>query len=145
VKPEARAILVVEIKTVIPAAEAVGRKLDEKRRLAPAIVADRLGWQPAVVGAVLVFPESPRLRRLLAGQAHALARMFPVESRRVGSWLSEPRAAFAATWFLSGATVRGTRRVASRHRVPRGSRTATASVVVSVDMAPDQPPRRILR
>ena len=65
----ARAVLVCEIKSDIPSAEATARKLDEKRRLAPFIVRERLGWEPGGVGAVLVLPESPRLRRLLAGRA----------------------------------------------------------------------------
>jgi hypothetical protein len=145
VKPESRAVLVAEVKTDVAAAEAVGRKLDEKRRLAPEIVRQRLGWTPVVVGAVLVMPESSRLRRLLAGQAQALARMFPIGSRRVASWLHRPTEPLAATWFLSDISARNARRV-SVH--PRGSRHRAESPpthVVSVEREPDEPPLRILR
>jgi hypothetical protein len=68
-RPDVRAALVCEVKSDIAAAEATGRKLDEKRRLAPSIIRDRFGWMPALVGTALVLPESLRLRRLLAGAA----------------------------------------------------------------------------
>ena len=111
VLPSARAVLVCEIKSDVPSAETTGRKLDEKRRLAPSIVRERLGWEPGVVGAVLVVPESPRIRRLLAGPAVALARAFPIASRAVASWLKQPDAPLAATWFLTFTNARNPRRV----------------------------------
>jgi len=116
VLPSARAALVCEIKSDIPSAEATGRKLDEKRRLAALIVRDRLGWEPAVIGAVLVVPESPRIRRLLAGPASTLARAFPIASRTVTSWLRHPDRPLAATWFLTSTHPRNARRV--RRSIP---------------------------
>jgi hypothetical protein len=145
VLPGVRAAVVGEIKSDIPSSEAVGRKLDEKQRLAPAIVAERLGWKPASVGAVLVLPESARLRRLLAGQAEPLARMLPIDSRRVVSWLREPAGPLAATWFLSNIAPRGTRRVARRADVHPARSGEPPNVRVSVDLDFDEPPRRILR
>ncbi len=140
-----RAALVCEVKTDIAAAEAVGRKLDEKRRLAPSIVAERLGWTPSVVGAVLVMPESPRLRRLLAGPAASLARMFPVASRGVRSWLRDPDAPLAATWFLSGITPGNARRVGRPHSGRRRGEPGSAVTVLNVDPPDSEPPSRILR
>jgi transcriptional regulator with XRE-family HTH domain len=55
-RPLKRACLIVEVKSTIASAEATGRKLDEKARLAPTIVARREGWRPDVVGRVLVLP-----------------------------------------------------------------------------------------
>lgn len=101
VRADRRAVVACEIKTDVPAADAVARKLDEKRRLVPLIVRDRFGWTPAVVGAVLAMPESPRLRRVLTGPAASLARAFPIASRRVSAWLRDPDGPLAATWFLS--------------------------------------------
>lgn len=56
--PAARAALVVEVKTDVASTEAMGRKLDEKARLAPGIVKARFGWTPAAVGRLIVIPGS---------------------------------------------------------------------------------------
>jgi transcriptional regulator with XRE-family HTH domain len=140
-----RAALVVEAKSDVASSEEVGRKLDEKRRLAPAVVRQRFGWTPDVVGVVLVMPESPRLRRLMEGPAVPLARMFPIDARAVVAWLRKPVGPLAATWFLSGITARNIRRV----RTGRGSRIRPIPAVddnaASVNTASDMPERTILR
>jgi transcriptional regulator with XRE-family HTH domain len=98
--PAARAALVIEVKTDVASAEAMGRKLDEKTRLAPGIVKARVGWTPAAVGRLIVMPETMRLRRLV--QRHeVIGRMFPVNAIATRRWLREPRGAFAGIWFLS--------------------------------------------
>jgi hypothetical protein len=130
-----RAALVAEVKSEIAAAEAVGRKLDEKRRLAAAIVHERVGWTPAIVGLVLVLPESPRLRRLLAGPAASLTRALPIASRAVAAWLRNPDRALAATWFLSVSTPRSVRRVRVDKQRPRSPNKPEARPDPSVDGA----------
>src|SRR3990172_8541488 len=70
------AALVIEVKTELASAERIGRKLDEKARLAPKIVRDRLGWTPRVVGRLLVMPDRSRLRRTLDATP-ILAPIFP--------------------------------------------------------------------
>lgn len=142
-RADVRAIVVCEVKSDIAAAEAVGRKLDEKGRLGPAIARDRLGWRPATVGVLLVLPESNRLRRLLAGPAAALARMYPMGSRAIGSWLRQPAGILAATWFLSDISARSSRRVRSMpmRRVEREFRRAPLSL--NVPDRSDQPPSRL--
>jgi transcriptional regulator with XRE-family HTH domain len=98
--PAARAALVIEVKTDVASAEAMGRKLDEKARLAPGIVKARFGWSPAAVGRLIVMPETMRLRRLV--QRHeVIGRMFPVNAIGSRRWLREPRGSFAGLWFLS--------------------------------------------
>lgn len=144
-RADVRAVAVCEVKSDIAAAEKVGRKLDEKARLAGSIVRARLGWAPASVAVLLVLPESNRLRRLLAGAAVPLARMFPVASRRVAGWLAEPDGPLAATWFLSGISARSARRV----RRPRTGRYDAASdgrsLGPNLNVLPEEPPSRILR
>jgi transcriptional regulator with XRE-family HTH domain len=108
-----RAALIIEVKSDIPSEEAVARKLDEKARLGPSIVRRRAGWIPSTLGVVLVLPESPRLRRRLAASA-VLARMFPILSRPLTSWLRNPHGSLAGSWFLSGITLRNPRRVRRR-------------------------------
>lgn len=150
--PARRAVLVAEVKSGIPAAESTGRKLDEKGRLATLIARDRLGWTPVVVAVVLVLPESVRLRRLLAGPARALARMFPVDARAVRAWLANPTAPLAATWFLANISARSPSRVEAVRRARAGAgRTGSAGVAVgatharSPDDDDDNPPSRVLR
>ena len=99
-RSDARAIVVVEVKTDLVSSEAIGRKLDEKARLGPSIVARRDGWTPASVGRVLVMPGTMRLRRLV--ERHPLiARMLPADSVAVRRWLRRPVGAMAGVWFLS--------------------------------------------
>ena len=118
-RPTERAALIVEVKSDIASSEGVGRKLDEKGRLAPAIVRQRFGWTPAAIGVVLVMPESPRLRRLVEGPAAALHRTYPIDARAVRTWLEGPVGQLAATSFLSGISDRNVRRVrrADRSRI----------------------------
>jgi len=155
-RPDVRAAVVCEVKSEVGAAEATGRKLDEKRRLVAAIVRDRFGWTPDVVGAVLVFPESSRLRRLLTGPAAALGRMFPVDSRRVVAWLRMPSGPLAATWFLSDIAGRSCRRVTKARRArcraqpqarsdQSGGRPSVVNTNPGVNSSDDEPPSRILR
>jgi transcriptional regulator with XRE-family HTH domain len=145
VRPDSRSALVAEIKSDIPSAEAVGRKLDEKRRLAPAIVRARLGWTPEVVGAMLVLPESNRLRRLLEGPAASLARSFPIDSRAAAAWLRDPDVPLAATWFLSNISPRNARRVRSPSRPSQRASSAPVTLPSNANDDWDEPPQRILR
>jgi transcriptional regulator with XRE-family HTH domain len=111
--PARRAALVVEVKTDIPSVEAVGRKVDEKARLAPKLVGERHDWRPEAVGRILALPDTMRLRRLIEHH-EALGRMFPSDFRALRRWLREPTGAFAGAWFLSDISARdgrGTRRV----------------------------------
>lgn len=140
-----RAAMVIEVKSDIPAAEAVGRKLDEKGRLATAIVRARLGWAPETVAVVLVLPDTDRLRRLLAGVAAPLARMFPPGTRLVERWLRSPGGSLRATWFVSNIATRDLRARRRVRRRPNRPREPAGDVVLSVSDGLEEPPSRILR
>jgi hypothetical protein len=99
-RPAERAIAVIEVKTDIPSSEALGRKVDEKARLAPGIVAARHGWNAASVGRIVVMPDTSRLRRLVERHA-VIGRMFPVDALAIRRWLRRPSGAMAGLWFLS--------------------------------------------
>jgi transcriptional regulator with XRE-family HTH domain len=130
-RPGERACLVVEVKSTIASAEATGRKLDEKARLAPGIVLRREGWRPEVVGRVLVVPETSSLRRLMTGSS-ALAHMLPIDAAAVRAWLRRPIGTDAATWFLSGSN--GT--AARRGSTTRIRRPAARSSVIKAHPRP---------
>ncbi|MDO8483644.1 MAG: helix-turn-helix domain-containing protein [Candidatus Limnocylindrales bacterium] len=119
-RPAERSIVVVEVKTDVASSEAVCRKVDEKARLAPGIVAERHGWTPTSVGRLLVMPHSMRLRRLV-GRHEVIGRMFPVDALAIRRWLRRPVGPMAGLWFLSDIhleTARGARRPASRRIRP---------------------------
>lgn len=118
-RADVRAALVVEVKTAITSAERVGRKLDEKARLARSIVRERDGWTPAVVGRALAMPERSTLRRIVEATP-VLRRMFPVGGRELAGWLRGPTGDVAAMWFLSGIAPRNGRRAVGPSRAPRG-------------------------
>lgn len=113
-----RAAVIVEVKTDIGSSEAVGRKVDEKARLAPKLVEARYGWRPVAVGRLLVMPESMRLRRLV-DRHEVIARMFPTDALAVRNWLRAPVRTFAGLWFLSDSRplVTGGRAAMSRRRI----------------------------
>ncbi len=118
-----RAIVVVEVKTDVASSEAIGRKVDEKARLAPVIVLRRHGWTAANVGRLVVMPDSTRLRRLVA-QHQVFGRMFPSDALAIRRWLREPAGAVAGLWFLSDTHPRTNRSgsgVAARRIRPRSS------------------------
>ena len=132
VRAGARAAIVVEIKTELTSAERVGRKLDEKVRLAPRIVPEKLGWQPALVGRLLVLPERSRLRRTVDATP-MLRRMLPADWRSVRRWLDEPSGDLAGIWFLSG--------IAPRHRRRAAPSRAATAAGATVRVAAPEPGR----
>jgi len=99
-KPAERAVVVVEVKTDVASSEAIGRKVDEKARLAPKIVAGRHGWVPASIGRLVVMPESMRLRRVV-DRHPVIGRMFQAKAVGVRRWLRQPTGGMAGLWFLS--------------------------------------------
>jgi len=138
--PPSRSVVVIEVKTDLGSTEALGRKLDEKARLAPGIVRERFGWSPSVVARLLVMPDTMRLRRLVA-RHDTIRRMFPVSGVAVGRWLRHPVGAIAGHWFLSdnrdptpGHGVGGTPR---RIRRPVDPQTAGTSVARAVRSSPE--------
>ncbi len=118
---EACAFLSVEVKTELVSIEATLRKLDEKVRLGPTIVRDRFGWQPALVGRVLVLPEESTARRRVARHSAVLDQALPQRGRSLISWLRSPVGPLAAIWFASSTTGRDhKRRVVTRSVMRRG-------------------------
>jgi transcriptional regulator with XRE-family HTH domain len=136
-----RAALVVEVKSAIPSTEATGRKVDEKARLAPAIIRSRFGWTPTFVGRIVAVPDTMRLRRLVERQG-ALRRMFPADFRSLRRWLAQPVGAVAGVWFLSDSSardLRGARPTRVRVRVPRPIGPAGREPTKSAPAGPIQP------
>jgi hypothetical protein len=107
--PERRALLVVEVKSLLASIEATHRRHDEKVRLAAAIARKRFGWAPVTVSRLLVLPDDSTPRRHVARHAGTFDSLLPTRGQQVRNWLRDPIGALRGVWFLSP-----TRRVGGR-------------------------------
>lgn len=113
-----RTLLVIEVKTELASLEDTIRTLDAKVRLAPEIVEDRFGWQPAHRAHVLVLRSRTTQRRQVGRHAAVLDRAFPVRGNELRGWLAAPDGSLGGLLFVPLTTAaRGTRNALSRKRI----------------------------
>jgi hypothetical protein len=98
---------VIEVKTELTSIEATLRKHDEKTRLAPAIVEERFGWQPASVARLLVLPEHRTARRRVERAKTLLDRTYPLRGWQARRWLKAPVGPGDGLVFVSSTTPGG--------------------------------------
>ena len=109
----ARALLVVEVKSVIADAQETLARLDRKRRLAGQLAP--VEWRPDTVGTLLVVGETRTNRRRIAGLEATFGAAFPHRGVAVRSFLRAPAGqTLRGLVFLSPSTV-----TTARHRVRR--------------------------
>jgi transcriptional regulator with XRE-family HTH domain len=115
-----RTILVVEVKTELVSIEQLGRKVDEKVRLArQRLCRDRFGWMPTFAGRLLVLPDLDSRRRAVHRHAAVLDIAFPARGSTVRAWLRKPASDLSGILFvadMSPGTVSARRRGAERVR-----------------------------
>lgn len=99
--PSTLAVAVCEVKGSVGSSEEMNRMLDIKERLAPGLARQRFGWQPRIVGRLLILPEDRSIRRLMDGLAVTMATAYPTRGREVRSWLRRPDRPLRGVWFLS--------------------------------------------
>ena len=121
--PVERALLVVEVKSVVPDSQEMLHRLDQKSRLGPEVAAGR-GWDAASVSRLLVIGESSTSRRRIARLAATYDAAFPHRGRAVRRWLGSPSGRLRGLLFLSYDS-HGSRngRAAGRERVRRPTTT----------------------
>lgn len=95
-----RAVLVVELKTMLVDINDLVAQMDRRRRLARSIARER-GWDPATISAWVVVEDTRANRRKLAVHSAMLRHAFPSDGRAVRPWLRAPAATIAALSFLS--------------------------------------------
>lgn len=119
-----RLVLVGEVKSVVPDAQAMIATLDRKARLAPSIAADR-GWQCTGVARVLFVGEGRTSRARIERHAAMFEAAFPVRGRAALGWIREPAPASppSALLFLDTLPADGRR----CHRVSSDSRRVTVA------------------
>lgn len=108
-KPTHRAIAVIEVKSDVGSTEEMNRILDVKVRLAPKIASERFGWQPAIIGRIVVLPDASTQRRLVERHSQTMASVYPARGREVRAWLRAPSGPLRGIWFLSEVRDRHTR------------------------------------
>lgn len=97
-----RSLLVEEVKSELTSVEAVGRKTDEKLRLARRMLCrERFGWAPIAAARVLVLPATDTARRSVARHAAILDAAFPARGREVTRWLRRPAGELSGVLFVS--------------------------------------------
>jgi hypothetical protein len=112
--PATRALVVIEVKSVVPDIQAMLLILDRKVRLARAIARER-GWDAATVSVLLVLPDDRTARRRLAAVAATIGTVLPTGNVAIRRWLKAPENAIGGVWFVADVT-----RANTRHRVARG-------------------------
>ena len=97
----ARAVCLLELKSVVQSYEETQRRLDVKARLARQIAEQRVGWRPRVVGVVLAVEDDSTNRRRLASIGTLVRAGLPADSRKVRRWLADPSAPLRGVWFVT--------------------------------------------
>lgn len=122
VKQRERVAVITELKTELITWEETLRRLDAKVRLLPQIMLERFGWQPSVVGCVLVLDDSMTNRRRVAALGEVAAQQFPARTLAVKRWLHSPSGPLRGVWFLASIPWgTGRERRGGSHRVRRPS------------------------
>lgn len=128
-RQDAAAAVVFEVKSELTSVEATLRKHDEKTRLAPRLVRDRVGWTPRSLGRVLVLPESRTARRHLARAAAVLDATYPLRSHGLRAWVRTPIGSVGGVLILTDTNDRSPRRGSSG--VAQGTHAEDRRVVSS--------------
>lgn len=98
--PASGALLVVEVKTVIPDVGGMLATLGRKVRLAPDIVKGR-AWEVRSVSRLLVVLEPSTARRRVVRHAATFGAALPARNVEVRRWLRSPAGTLAGILFLS--------------------------------------------
>lgn len=114
--PVSGALLVIEVKSVVPDLQAMLSNLDRKTRLAAGI-AKGLGWTVRSVSRLLVLPDDRTARRRVQEHEATFAASLSARTAAVKRWLRAPSAALAGILFLPDSNQDGRgRRLGRDHR-----------------------------
>ena len=97
--PATSALLVVEVKSVVPDLQAMLSSLDRKWRLGRAI-ARVTGWQATTVSRLLILPDHRTARRRVATHVATFDAALPLRTMAVRRWVRNPGRPIAGILFL---------------------------------------------
>ena len=113
--PATGALLVVEVKSVVPDVQATLAGIDRKARLAAKLAADR-GWRVTSVSRWLVLPGDATSRRRIDAHGETFRAALPGRTIEMRRWAEHPRGAVAGILFASPITqTHGRERIAPRN------------------------------
>lgn len=116
-----RALLVTEVKSAVPDAQSTMSSHERKTRLA-GVIGHARGWDPEVVGSLLIVADSSTSRRRVADLADVFGTAYPNRAIAVRRWLADPSDRLDGLLFLPISRGDGTRRgPTARERVRRPS------------------------
>lgn len=134
-RPDAQALLLIEVKTDLDNLQEMLSSLDRKARLVPRLVGAERSWAARALGVLLVMPEGSTSRWQVSRHPAVFAAAFPARNKGIRRWVEGPAAAgpLRGVWFLP-ASAKATRMEAAarrtgsrRVRVPKnGAATAPA-------------------
>ena len=101
--PSARALLVIEVKSVVPDVQATIFGLDRKARLGPKVAAAR-GWDMVTTSRLLVVRETSASRRRIGSVESVFEVAFPARGSEVRRWLRLPNRSLSGLLFLADST-----------------------------------------
>jgi transcriptional regulator with XRE-family HTH domain len=123
-RPDAGALLIVEIKSEIASFEETLRVLDMKARVVPGLIRRTGEWKPRVVGMVLVLPDATAHRDVVARHSATVAAALPARTLAIRRWLADPAGPIRGIWFLGGTRTGGAMRNTKLGRRVRVQRSA---------------------
>ena len=120
-EPMSGALLVIEVKSVVPDIGGMLATLDRKVRLAREL-AEARGWRVRSLGRLLVLPEARTARRRIEEHEATFRNAFPARNVEVNRWLRTPSGPFSGLLFLPSAREAGKRQdVRSFRQSPSGA------------------------
>ncbi len=120
-RPMERAVLVVEVKTMVVDLQDLLAAHDRKRRLVGQIARD-LGWSPLRVGTLLLMPEETQARNAVDRFRSVFDVAYPDRGRGVMRWLRNPDRDMRGVLFLLNSGHSGTKRRTGGSRRVRARR-----------------------
>jgi transcriptional regulator with XRE-family HTH domain len=109
--PATGALLVIEVKSVVPDLQGMLGTLDRKVRIATDLARERR-WRVTTVSRLLVFPDDRTARRRVERHTAIFAAALPARTPAVRRWLKRPVDTLAGIMFLTD-----THHMSTRHRV----------------------------
>jgi Holliday junction resolvase-like predicted endonuclease len=113
--PAHGALLIVEVKSVVPDMQGMLAGIDRKARVGPRL-AEARAWRVRSISRLLVLPEDRTARRRLAAHAATVRLTLPLGTSAMHRWLARPAGPAGGVMFLSGSHGTTARRRVRRAR-----------------------------
>jgi hypothetical protein len=95
--PATRTLLIIEVKTRIGDVQATASTFERKVRILPGVLAREEGWDPAVVGRMLVIADTRANRAIVREHQQIFASIWPELTAATRRWIRKPTSAATAT------------------------------------------------